>query len=141
MMAFNKIKFGQRLREFRKIRGLTQSELASLLNTTQGNIGHIENGRRGPGADFLTNLYLTFRESFEYLLLGSEEEAPSDSAQHPEKEAPVHTLVRRARTIDPHSRLLPPLISLLEAVEETVNTLNRTAGPDTHPTDPETPRQ
>jgi|GEM_PF-2052288 len=130
-MNFDKVKFGERLRTFRKTQELTQTELATILDTTQGNIGHIENGRRRPGAELLINLYVTYRESFEYLLLGSrEEDAPGDSS--PTRNTPAsHPLARRSNALDPRSRLLPPLISLLEAVEQTVNSLNRMSGPET----------
>lgn len=120
-MNFDKTQFGKRFRAFRKSLGLTQAELAARLDTTQGNIGHIENGRRKPGAEVLANLYLEHRDSFEYLLLGSSDE-PRQPENHP-TQIPSSHIARRI--VEPHRQLLPPLISLLESVEKTVKTLNR----------------
>ncbi|MEJ2050990.1 MAG: helix-turn-helix transcriptional regulator [Calditrichota bacterium] len=71
-MKIKKKEFGERLKNFRKQRSLSQTELADILETTQGNIGHIENGRRKPGPDVLLNLYLAFQTDFQYLLLGNQ---------------------------------------------------------------------
>lgn len=39
--------FGERLRQLRKERDLTQDDLAALIGVTRGAIGHFETGTRG----------------------------------------------------------------------------------------------
>lgn len=43
--------WGDGVRTIRGVRGLTQTELATLANTTQARISEIENGRRGIADD------------------------------------------------------------------------------------------
>lgn len=43
-----KQQFGKRLQEVRKERGLTQEQLAELVDTTRDTIRNIENGVHGP---------------------------------------------------------------------------------------------
>lgn len=45
--------FGQELRRIREDRKMSQDELAEKCGTTQGNIGHLENGRQRPKAETL----------------------------------------------------------------------------------------
>lgn len=45
-----------RIHEFRKLRGLTQKELSSMIGITQGALGHLENGSRIPKVDTLTKI-------------------------------------------------------------------------------------
>lgn len=47
---------GERLKKLRKEKGLSQKELASLLETSQGYISDIEKGIKKPGSDFLISL-------------------------------------------------------------------------------------
>lgn len=44
---------GKRLREARKLRGLTQTKLAHLAKVSQGTIGNIESGSRGYGGSII----------------------------------------------------------------------------------------
>ena len=88
-MKINKSEFGDRLRKFRIQHSLSQTELADILGTTQGNIGHIENGRRKPGPDVLLNLYVHFQSDFRYLLLGNQiSEKISTPDDHPTRPEP-----------------------------------------------------
>lgn len=56
-----------RLIQERKKLGLTQKELAELLNTSKSTIGHLENGRIKPGLDISMRIEQVFDEPFEVL--------------------------------------------------------------------------
>jgi transcriptional regulator with XRE-family HTH domain len=43
-----KARFGQRLKDLRKKRGMTQAELADLLGLDRSYLGEIEQGKRNP---------------------------------------------------------------------------------------------
>ena len=47
---------GKRLKELRELKGLTQQELAEIMNLSQQTIGHYEVGRAKPDADTLNLL-------------------------------------------------------------------------------------
>ncbi|NLX71504.1 MAG: helix-turn-helix transcriptional regulator [Clostridiales bacterium] len=47
---------GKRLKELRELKGLTQQELAGIMNLSQQTIGHYEVGRAKPDADTLNLL-------------------------------------------------------------------------------------
>ena len=67
---FNPEAFGSRLREIREEHDLTQTELAKLLETSQGNIAHLETGKRSPGAETILQIFIHFRKHFVFLLTG-----------------------------------------------------------------------
>ncbi len=69
-MHFDPDAFGSRLRKLREQHELTQVELADLLQTSQGNIAHLETGKRSPGAETILQIFLHFRKHFVYLLIG-----------------------------------------------------------------------
>jgi transcriptional regulator with XRE-family HTH domain len=48
--------FGTKLREIRKSLGMTQEELADVLNTTQSSISKYEKGAEEPNLTFLREL-------------------------------------------------------------------------------------
>lgn len=52
----NDYPFGERLRQLRKERDLTQDDLAALIGVTRGQIGHLETGTRGLSAADATKL-------------------------------------------------------------------------------------
>lgn len=62
--------FGSRLRKIREEHKLTQTELADLLETSQGNIAHLETGKRSPGAETILQIFIHFRKHFVFLLTG-----------------------------------------------------------------------
>lgn len=57
-----------RLRELRKEKGLTQIELAKLLNVSDRSVGFYETGERDPDTDTLKKLADIFGVSIDYLL-------------------------------------------------------------------------
>lgn len=59
---------GKRLKELRELKGLTQQELAGIMNLSQQTIGHYEVGRAKPDADTLNLLATYFGTTVDYLL-------------------------------------------------------------------------
>lgn len=57
-----------RLRELRKEKGLTQLELAKILNVSDRSVGFYETGERDPDTDTLKKLASFFSVSIDYLL-------------------------------------------------------------------------
>ena len=68
--------FGNRLRELRILRGLTQSDLAELMHITATTISRYELGEREPSIDSLNVIADFFDVDFNYLLGGSEKVTP-----------------------------------------------------------------
>ncbi len=60
--------FGQRIREYREEKKLTQTELAKLLNTTQSTIGKYEREELEPNINTIINLCHIFNITADELL-------------------------------------------------------------------------
>lgn len=60
--------FGERLRELRQDRGLTQKQLGEELNTTQRKISYLETDKNEPSIEDLKLLCLFFEVSADYFL-------------------------------------------------------------------------
>ena len=69
-MYFNQVEFGQRVKELRMKKGVTQEELAEEINYTFEHINKIERGRNGCSVDLLLELSAYFQVSTDYLLTG-----------------------------------------------------------------------
>lgn len=65
-------KAGQRIRELRRQKGLTQEQLAEVLNISQENLARIERGTQGASIDLLIDMACFFTASLDYLILGHE---------------------------------------------------------------------
>lgn len=59
---------GKRLKELRESKGITQQELANIMNLSQQTIGHYEVGRAKPDADTLNRFANFYRTSVDYIL-------------------------------------------------------------------------
>ena len=59
---------GNRLRNLRKEKGLTQDELSKMLNVTKSTISYYENSKRTPTIANLHELANVFNVSFDYLI-------------------------------------------------------------------------
>ena len=57
-----------RLKELRQEKGLSQTEVAKALNTSQRNIGRWENNENEPTATFISKLAMFFEVSTDYIL-------------------------------------------------------------------------
>lgn len=51
MPSFDKKEFGENIRKFRRIKGLSQENLAMVLNKTSATIARYENGEITPNAE------------------------------------------------------------------------------------------
>ncbi|MHA6483560.1 helix-turn-helix domain-containing protein [Paenibacillus sp. strain BS8-2] len=75
-------KYGKRIAELRKKRGMNQESLAGLLGITRASLSHYETDRREPDYEILTRMANLFRVSFDDLM-GRIQEAPlSDPSIH-----------------------------------------------------------
>lgn len=61
-------RFGKRLKEVRKEKGIGQVELAKMLGVSNGTISLWENGLRIPGITVIYSLCEIFHESADYML-------------------------------------------------------------------------
>ena len=59
MSDFNSKEFGNKLRELRKSKGLSQENLATKLNISRTTIGRFENGEMIPNAQIIKELFPT----------------------------------------------------------------------------------
>ncbi|MCD7857279.1 MAG: helix-turn-helix domain-containing protein [Clostridiales bacterium] len=71
-MYFDAVKFGQRIANLRKERGVSQEQLAELLNMSRVHLAHIEIGQRAGSIDFMLDIATYFDISLDYLITGEE---------------------------------------------------------------------
>jgi len=64
------VSFGQRLKEFRKVKKITQEELATLLKIATPNISDYENGKTTPSIQSLQIIGNTYNLNLDWLLKG-----------------------------------------------------------------------
>ena len=62
------VDFGQKLKHLRKNAGLTQADLARMLNVTKSVVSYYELQERSPSPDVLVKLAGIFRVTSDYLL-------------------------------------------------------------------------
>lgn len=60
--------FGERLRQLRQARGMTQQELAQKLNLTKASVSAYETSGKYPSVEVLRELAVLFNVSADYLL-------------------------------------------------------------------------
>ena len=60
--------YGQRIKDERKMKGLSQKQLADLISTTQSTIGKYEREELQPNIEVITKLCKIFEVSSDYLL-------------------------------------------------------------------------
>lgn len=74
---------GENLRKAREEKGLTQAEVAKLLDMSASAIGMYEQGRRDPDTDTLKKLAELYEVSTDYLLGCTDDPSPKqDDRQH-----------------------------------------------------------
>ena len=69
-MYFNQMEFGQRIKELRTLKGLTQEELAEEVSVSYEHMNKVERGKHGCSLDLLLELSAFFEVSTDYLLTG-----------------------------------------------------------------------
>ena len=66
--------FGEKIRQLRKRKKLTQGQLAQLIGTHESHIGRYEKDQSSPTAAMIKNLAVTFEVSTDYLLFDEKKE-------------------------------------------------------------------
>lgn len=77
----NKISFAMRLKKLREQKKLNQTELANLLEVSNGSISKWERGDRQPDYETLEKIADTFNVTIDYLLGRSDIKYKSDNSQ------------------------------------------------------------
>lgn len=80
-MYFDQKEFGKRLKETRLIRGITQEELAEILNVNKQHISRMERGITACSIDLLIELSCHLQISTDYLLMGKEPDTVNQKEQ------------------------------------------------------------
>lgn len=73
--------FPERLKQFRKEKGMTQIELAQLLGVSSGTVAMWETGKRKPQFETLNKLCDLFDRNLSYLVGSSDTPAPEGRAE------------------------------------------------------------
>lgn len=77
----------EQLIHLRKIKGLSQEELASLMNVTRQAVSKWETGQTVPDSEKIIHLSEIFGVTTDYLLKGEETNHPDVHSQHHSKTA------------------------------------------------------
>ena len=91
------VEFGQRLKELRKQKNLTQKQLASLIGVQNSIISFYEVGDRTPSPETLRKIASVFHVSTDYLLGIETQESIDISGLDAEDKKLVHLLVDTLR--------------------------------------------
>lgn len=75
-------RYGKRIAELRKKRGMNQESLARLLGITRASLSHYETDRREPDYEILTKMANLFRVTFDDLMGRKQEETAADRSKH-----------------------------------------------------------
>lgn len=66
------LELGKRIKELRRDKGITQAELAKILNVTRATVNNWENKGSSPSNDVSVNIAKYFNITLEYLLSGDD---------------------------------------------------------------------
>lgn len=91
------VEFGNRLRQLRKIRSLTQQQLATLIGVKNSVISFYELGERMPSPDALRKLALSLHTTTDYLLGIDRSESLDVSGLDEQDRLLVQMLISRLR--------------------------------------------
>ena len=80
-MYFDQKEFGKRLKEIRLICGMTQEELAEMLNINKQHVSRMERGITACSIDLLIELSCHLQVSTDYLLMGKEPDSGKQKEQ------------------------------------------------------------
>ena len=75
-MRFDAKKFGSRIRDLRKKKGITQEQLSVMLNVSTNHLAKVETGSRCCSIELLQDLSFCLKVRTDYLLNG---DAPHDN--------------------------------------------------------------
>lgn len=119
-----------RIRELRKEKGLTQEELAKILNVSARSVGFYETGQRDPGTETLQRLAEFFDCSIDYLLGKSNIRNPADEIAEAVKDDPeladfwnvlreredLKLLFKQTKKLEPKE--IQQIIRIIKAIED-----------------------
>lgn len=117
---YDKEKFGETLKKLRIEKGMSQTDLANLINTNRSTLANYENGNRNPDSEILYNLAKALDVSADYLLGISNTQSNDISVQTVRKcaklsERAVKSLLGVSLSLDlRYSQALDLTISSLE---------------------------
>jgi len=116
------LNFGNRLRQLRKEKGLTQAELAKLLSIGESTISFYESGKRQPDYETLIRIADLFNVSVDYLLgrtvLDGTKKIDGSYKLNKEKSNKGIETIAAHRTDDPMSELPEEARKSLEEFKE-----------------------
>lgn len=121
---------GKRLKELRESKGITQQELAKIMNLSQQTIGHYEVGRAKPDADTLNHLADYFGTTVDYLLGRTNIRNPADEITEAVKDDPeladfwnilgeredLKLLFKQTKKLEPKE--VQQIIRIIKAIED-----------------------
>ena len=94
-MNYNMKQSGERIRQLRIKKGLTQEKTANALNIDQSYYGRIETGKKGCSVDLFIQLAELFDVSLDYLILGRYCDALPKAADTAQLKSDIDELIDR----------------------------------------------
>lgn len=92
-MDYNMKKSGERIRRLRINNGLTQEQVAEVLNISRSFYSRIETGEKGCSIDLFVHLSGLFQVSLDYLILGKYPNGSMKSADRAQIKEDIAMLV------------------------------------------------
>ena len=71
-MDYNMKQSGERIRQLRKAKGMTQEQLATKLGIGERHLRRIETGEKGSSVDILVEISALFSVSLDYIIVGKQ---------------------------------------------------------------------
>ncbi len=85
-MTFDPVKFGERIKQARKLRNMTQEQLAEKMNISLDHLKHLEGASKSCSIDILIGLSESLNVSTDYLLMGT-------SSEHNEEKRAIENVI------------------------------------------------
>lgn len=123
-MSSNKNPIGENIRKFRKLKKISQVELANMIKADSGSISHIENGSRNPSFEMAENIAEALGVTLKDLVNVNEPESNYDIVSNDRsvdslvEEFPegIRVLRRASKKLSPEAKR--KMIKLMEAFME-----------------------
>lgn len=122
------MKSGERIKDFRETKGITQGDFAGALGISQGYLAQIEIGIREPSREFLKKIYRVYGLSADHVLHGKEVSPQPEKSGIPKeiesKEIELHDLLALEpripyRVITPEEKkLIDSMLEILDSDDE-----------------------
>ena len=91
---------GDRLKQLRKEKSLSQQELAKRLDTSSGYISELEQGKKQPGTEFLFSLKREFNVDLNWLIASTAVHEPGTSFAPPSLDALSRKILELIKDMD-----------------------------------------